>query len=282
MAASGREVAPGRLWEAAGLALFAYIVAYGLGVYTSLQYVAGRHDVRTGAAPTPAEISASLAGSACLVLFALLVSAIAITRLQPFGVTWRDWLGLDSRGGLEGALAAFVAVFTAGLAGWLAVSLLGQTGGGLPTGLEGGTLRQVAVAGLVAGVGEELVVLALPCIVLRCAARHLRPGWILAALVGLVLARMAYHLYQGPSALAHVPWAAAMIWAFYRYGQVWSLVLAHVVFDWVVMGTDALPVAVWVLLAVLPLGGWLLARWRRGRLRRDGPARAHNGEVIPS
>lgn len=84
---------------------------------------------------------------------------------------------------------------------------------------------------LVAGLGEELLVLALPVVLLR----HSAPRWLARhgtlVIVLLVALRMSYHVHYGVWALSLVPWAAAAAWLYLRYGRVWPLVLQHAGYD---------------------------------------------------
>lgn len=97
-----------------------------------------------------------------------------------------------------------------------------------------------AVGAVLAGVGEELIVLSLPMLLgIRFFGqpRITRP-WMLYGML-LVAGRMAYHLYYGWWALALLPWAIAMPFIYARWRLVWPLILAHTVYDMGSVATGA-------------------------------------------
>jgi hypothetical protein len=86
-----------------------------------------------------------------------------------------------------------------------------------------------------AGVGEELLVLALPYLVLTRIRFRDRPIPSTAVMALLVALRMSYHVYYGWSALSLLPWAITSVAVFARYQRVWPLILTHTVYDLVLL-----------------------------------------------
>lgn len=77
-----------------------------------------------------------------------------------------------------------------------------------------------------AGFREEVFLLALPVLLLRCARR----GWTEIVLVLAVL-RLSFHIYYGAAVIGMLPWAVAAVFLF-RYTQaVWPLIAAHSLWD---------------------------------------------------
>ncbi|WP_145012503.1 CPBP family intramembrane glutamic endopeptidase [Kocuria salsicia] len=83
-----------------------------------------------------------------------------------------------------------------------------------------------------AGFREEVFLLALPVLLLRCARR----GWTEIVVVLAVL-RLSFHIYYGAAVIGMLPWAVAAVFLF-RYTQsVWPLIAAHSLWD---LGASAL------------------------------------------
>lgn len=230
-------------------------MAFGSGVEISIRFVLSGTEPGSDVPLSTIELSKLLALQACVVVFAVFLAGTALTLMKSEGVTWRERLGRRQRDaqGVEGVAAAFTAVLTVGLVSAYATQLLGVSGEGLPSGPETGTTLQIVAASLLAGLSEELLVLALPCIIVRHMVGPERRVWFAVGVVGLVALRMAYHLYQGPSAIQHLPWALAMIWVFYTYGQVLAMILAHTLFDVLVFSSSIDGWFIWTLLVATPL-----------------------------
>lgn len=82
--------------------------------------------------------------------------------------------------------------------------------------------------GVLAPVSEELLVVALPLMILRREApRWLKGRRLVVVVTVLVAARMAYHLYQGVYSLTHLPWALATVLLYITYRAVWPIIIAH-------------------------------------------------------
>lgn len=77
-----------------------------------------------------------------------------------------------------------------------------------------------------AGFREEVFLLALPVLLLRCARR----GWTEIVVVLAVL-RISFHIYYGAAVVGMLPWAVGAVLLF-RYTQsVWPLIAAHSLWD---------------------------------------------------
>lgn len=112
-----------------------------------------------------------------------------------------------------------------------------------------------------AGVGEELVVLALGVAVLAGVSQ--RRWWPVAALTILVAARLSYHLYYGWGVLWLVPWAivaAALAWFIRSWWVIAVFAVIHTAYDIIAFcAHDVQPYAValgLVAVATLVWAGW--------------------------
>jgi len=150
--------------------------------------------------------------------------------------------------------------------------------------------RTWSPAGLYAAVGisgtaalvEEVCALAVPLWFATILADHLdlsaqarRIGWWTLGIT-LVVVRVSYHLGQGPSALAHLPWAIATVVLYYRTRQLAPIIVAHFASDLVVNLTRALHwhshwQAYTVTAAPTFLAGGVLLLLTRRRARHDPP-----------
>lgn len=120
---------------------------------------------------------------------------------------------------------------------------------------------------LVAGLGEEMLVLALPVVLLR----HAAPRWLAdhgtMVIALLVVLRLSYHVHYGVWVLSLAPWAVTAAWLYLRFGQVWPLVFQHAGYDIVLalraagfISPAAQNTLLFVSAVLLIGGGWWLAR----------------------
>lgn len=116
-----------------------------------------------------------------------------------------------------------------------------------------------------AGFREEVFLLGLPVLVLRCARR----GWTEIVVVLAVL-RISFHIYYGAAVIGLLPWAVAAVFLF-RYTQsVWPLIAAHSLWDLAAsaigFGGDLGELAVlWIVLAIVGSAWLLLGKASRER-----------------
>lgn len=146
-----------------------------------------------------------------------------------------------------------------------------------------GPLGYQLVRGVTAAVGEEFIVLALPVVLVRYTTPHLltRRAGVVAVVIGLVILRMAYHLYYEQSALMLVPWAVVTALLYLRIGRVWPLIIAHAAYNTLLAFNDhdllAHP-ATLTILGVVAVGALLrvTTTWKahRGRGRNRARHRA--------
>jgi hypothetical protein len=83
-----------------------------------------------------------------------------------------------------------------------------------------------------AAVTEEIVVVAVPVLLLRAAGRRIGP----LVIVVLLAARLSYHLYYGWGSLGVLVWAPLFLWLYIARETLWPLIAAHVVFDGLIAG----------------------------------------------
>lgn len=127
---------------------------------------------------------------------------------------------------------------------------------------------------------EEVCALAVPLwfatiLALDLSAQARRIGWWTLGIT-LVVVRVSYHLGQGPSALAHLPWAIATVVLYYRTRQLAPIIVAHFASDLVVNLTHSLHwhshwQAYTVTAAPTFLAGGVLLLLTRRRARHDPP-----------
>jgi hypothetical protein len=128
------------------------------------------------------------------------------------------------------------------------------------------------VLALLAGPLEEVVVLAVPVLLLRSARQ---PLWRIALL--LLALRLSYHVYYGWPSVGIVVWGVVALTVYWRTGRVLPVVIAHSGWDVFLAALRVLPAAlvgvaeVGVLLVLAGLG--LVALLRRLRPREPGPGR---------
>lgn len=87
-------------------------------------------------------------------------------------------------------------------------------------------LDAIAV-GVFAAITEEIVVVAIPVMLLLRA--NVRLGPLVIAV--LLAARVSYHVYYGWAGLAVVGWAGVFLWIYIDRGTLWPLFAAHLGFD---------------------------------------------------
>lgn len=123
-----------------------------------------------------------------------------------------------------------------------------------------------------AGVGEELVVLALGVAALAGVTQ--RRWWTVAALTLLVAARLSYHLYYGWGVLWLVPWAisaAALAWFIRSWWVIVVFAVVHTAYDIIAFcASDVRPYAVAMCLGSIAVLAWI-GGGRRTAVQRDGP-----------
>lgn len=99
-------------------------------------------------------------------------------------------------------------------------------------------LLVAAVVALGAGLGEEVCALAVPVwLAQQAGLLQLRVGqrpvgmWVVAG--ALVAARVVYHLYLGPVALALLPWSVGTVLLYLRMRRLAPFVAAHFLYDFI-------------------------------------------------
>lgn len=166
---------------------------------------------------------------------AILAAVIAANRIDDVISALREWfVGVPKPRPGTGCVAAGAAL-TLQLAGrgldqvFDLVTPPGTSAGRTPA-----PVFVDAAYGSLAGLSEELIVLALPLTVIRLLAPRWLRGWRLALpVVVLAVARLLYHLYQGWDAvlLTHVLWAPGMVLVYLWCRRVWPLIVQHAAFN---------------------------------------------------
>lgn len=168
--------------------------------------------------------------------------------------------------------------------GWSWARLAAESGP--PVIASWGDVYVVVGTAVAAGVGEEVCALAVPLWLAALGARMLRvqPKVRAAGLwaVGgaLVVVRMAYHLYQGPTSLTHLPWAVATVVIFCTTRRVLPLIVCHVLTDLVgltaqtFISSSTAALVASELTPLVVLGGVLVVLGRRRRAHTSAPTTA--------
>lgn len=217
---------------AAVMGALAIVFAFGPGIATSIWLLFSEPGVSASSDPLGSLITGLFFLSGGLVL------AYGATRvLLPGRDATREWLRgrPDPKPG-SGLLSAGGALLGL-LLGYGLLLALGPEQRAQPA--DGPLWFALTWSVLVAGLGEEMLVLALPVVLLR----HSAPRWLAShgtlVITLLVVLRLSYHVHYGVWALALLPWAAAAAWLYLRFGRVWPLVLQHATYDIVLALRDA-------------------------------------------
>lgn len=205
------------------LALAAYLATYGLSVLVSLDILIRGY---TAAVVVDGPIDRSLGVVLRPTGLGLALAAVAV--LLTSRAAAREWLIGRPRPPRGAGVITAAATIGALLAGYWLMLATGIPQNPAAT-ADGGPLGYQLVRSVAAGVGEELIVLALPVVLLRHTAPAVlrRRAGLVAVVGGLVLLRMAYHLYYEEWAAALLPWALATALVYLWAGRVWPLVLTH-------------------------------------------------------
>ncbi|MFI0412386.1 type II CAAX prenyl endopeptidase Rce1 family protein [Actinomadura sp. 3N508] len=162
------------------------------------------------------------------------------------------------------------------LGGWIAQFGPAATDQADATGLPNPVL--FATQALVAGLREEIPLLALPA-VLMAAAR--RPAWQILLVVCAL--RMVPHAYLGAPALATVVFAGVAWWMYRATGRIGPVIVAHTLYNATVLFGGALgglmllatiPGAALLLLHAREAAPAWLRRWIQDKPARDRPVKA--------
>ena len=222
------------------------------------------HGYPHGSSPVSSDASQFVIGVVWL-SFGLFLAWLACVTLSPRGQMGlaRTWLGgfkLPRPG--RGLLVFSAALAADGLGYWLYVAV--DAWRHLPSPEADPVAHSLvydAAYGVVwGGIGEELLVLALPVVVARALWPSASRMWVGLGMFALVALRLSYHAYQGYGAWSHLPWAVAAIALYLWSGRVWPQIIAHGVYDVAVSLLDheviSAPVF-WVgMLAIIVAGTW--------------------------
>lgn len=258
---------------AAGAVLFGYGLEFGYGAITNLLNPAGEP---SHAIPASQIIANQVPGWAIGLWFAtmacLLIGVAAALRCHRPDRNCRvaeglregvvmPWVG-DRTAPAGTGLVTLGAVWVSLLLGYLAVDAIQQLGVWPPTTNTWPAMDVVdgLKLGVIAATGEEPLVLILPVLVWQHLRGRRTDRAAIVFLALLVAARMLYHLYYGPGAVAMLPWAITVVVLFWRWRQSWALLLGH----WSYYLNNA-STAWWMPWLMLTIGVLVIAAgtWRR-------------------
>lgn len=232
-----------------------YLAVYGNGI--DLQYLTDVDAARSawGAARTVSEAAEEMATAVFGGVFLMLIVSALLFR-WPWS-TAREWGQNDRPSADSGRLRTRLrgSVPTVGwrmVIGASAVTFVLARGGSelgpwidrwTPLTLTVPSVDEPVMVGVFEAVkaafGEELIVVAVPVMILRYFEPRIgagrtrllvRAGWVGCGLTGFVAMRVAYHLYQGTAVIWLLPWAIWTVWAFWRWrhpGLLLGLIAAH-------------------------------------------------------
>lgn len=182
---------------------------------------------------------------------------------------WRQWVQGFKSPRPGGAASVFGALLALQMLGWVIVALVNPPAP--PADTASFSLAMDVGHSVISGaVGEELIVLAAPIVVMRRVLPGVfaRRGFVIIVVAALVVLRLSYHLYQGAWALTHVPWAIGAIVLYLIFGRIWPQIVAHAVYDVVLVLHEHAVItqtAQYALLFLMPLVGLGVGWWQRRR-----------------
>lgn len=250
-----------------------WVVAFGVPTVRAVVYLVRRFNARfvdTG----PQLLNAVLMDYLPACLFAVLVLAAVSRRLGTTparaGLAWpaRDRRSVRELLGLT-VLCLLMLVVSPGLD-----VLLPRSGSPwdrtLTPGVHPWFDLDAALSAGRAAIGEELLVVVVPVLLLRAA--KVRTRWIVLALLAM---RMSYHLYYGWASLDVLLWGSVFLAIYLVRGWIWPQLIAHFVYDTLngALGPHASSWpwrTAWFVAFVLPLGYLFAARFRLRRARLVG------------
>ena len=228
-----------------------YAIGFGLSVWMAFSYLLSpstRADLEHTAGFTFGD-----AFSACLTVLALVI-ALPLLKLEA-----PSWWRPSAAGDRWGSEVRAFGLSTVCIAIGLGVSAILLDMPAYPRGSGTGAAMGDLLSSLLAGPGEEVVVLVVPLIFLRAAKW---PWWaVIAAAVAL---RLLYHLYYGASAAGLALWAIGMIVVYLRTHAILGLVLAHSWYDASSTIASYWSEPVGILLAAAPLAATASVYWIKG------------------
>lgn len=157
--------------------------------------------------------------------------------LRPYSAAVRVWPGI-------GYFVLWIVAIFCGIQmviGGGAQYLIQQWGGAVPNkSFDNVSMMEAISSSIRAGVSEEVLIVAVPVVLVEFYLPRLRDwtiskvpaGWILI-ICALTAYRLAFHLYQGLEMTVggFLFWAAASAVCFILWRQLWPLIIAHVMWD---------------------------------------------------
>lgn len=278
-------VAGQRASTAVGGIAVLYAGGWGLGLYSAVAYlVAPDASAPSGWLDAGASITDSLCAGALVLWAALLFARSRGVPARDLGLRLprgrRQWWTATAVGA-----ACTVLMWLGFVAGDLVSAVTGGDALDYPEGPSTADAVGSLVGSLAAGPTEEVVLLAVPVVLLRRAGWSW--GWVLV--VDLVM-RVSFHAYYGWGCLGLAVWLLGVFALYVRTGHLLALVLAHSLWDVVqtVQGTWAsgpLGLELLAAAAVLTVLGAVTGAFRR-RTDTAAPAlpapRAGDPAVVPA
>lgn len=262
------------------LGLAAYVCAYGLAIIKSIDVLLHGYGSTTVSHASQRDDVRTPVLASCLLVVALTLASMAVRLV---GAPQCEWLIGTTPARRGRGIFTVGALMLSSVAGVYLVADAGAAVG--PTNPVHHALWFDLVFAVTQGaLGEELLVLALPLVLIRHAAPHVlerRSSIARVVAVGVAL-RLAYHLYQGVWSLSHILWAAAAIVLYLWSGRVWPQIIAHALYDVVAVlwNHDAIGGGVqWLALIAFPLvlvilGAVVIARRQAAADGLAGPSNA--------
>ncbi len=206
-------------WGLAAI-MIPYLYGFSVTIYTAVRLLAGQN----ATLGLSRESGLALVG-ACTVVGVLV--ALVLTR-SVLRLSWTD-LGVSVRHGhwFRSGLLLFCAAYFLMWVAFLVFGSLPRLGEPAVPAEPAPSALYVVTYAVLAGVGEELLIVAVPVAVMTA----LRLRWPVQLLV-LVVLRTPFHLYYGYTAvLLAAVWSVGYWLLYRRYRWIWPLVAAHTLYD---------------------------------------------------
>lgn len=263
----GVSAAAGWRWVPAIAALVGFGLGYGTAVYSAIQYSLMSAEEFDSLEAVAGDVRTSDLFRALMLPLAIAGLILALGhRVAGRNLVW-SWPGVPRAGQMPPTRRILIAAWSVVAVSMLCGDICSWQMSDAPSAAiwdSDFTATQVGALSLSAGIGEELLVLALPMMAMALFTDRLS-----IVMPVLVVMRLSYHLYYGWSAIGLiVPWAVAtvvVLWFWRSWTMLIGLIVIHLVADVFAFGDWGFRMMVgWVAaFAVLPVI-ILVDMWRTG------------------
>lgn len=206
--------------------LVIFLAGWGDGTLSAIAYLTGQY--QPGSSIPRPWVESSIKAfqifsiGLALILAGLLLTFIAKKSIKPLGLTLpvgrKQWIN-EFRLGLI-TIPIIMVSFQLGAEIFGEASYPGADAGG------GATFIPLLVSMLMAGPTEEILLVAVPVVVLRAANQ----SWTRIFLVCLTM-RLIFHIYYGWNSITLLIWAITVLVLFTRHHRILGIIVSHSAFD---------------------------------------------------